>query len=78
MKKFEFGKTFEKIDLEIVRLATYMPGYLSKQIIIMLWANGVYDHELINMQDEYVKKLIAYFNCNQIGPEFDFKQDLFQ
>lgn len=49
----------KKVDLEVVRLATYAAGYLSKQIIVMLWANGVDSTVMLNMQKWYVDELIA-------------------
>ena len=57
MRKFEMDD--KKVDLEVVRLATYAAGYLSKQIIVMLWANGVDSTVMLNMQKWYVDELIA-------------------
>ena len=39
MKKFEVPET--DIDLDVIRLCTYSPAYLNKQVIELLWHGGV-------------------------------------
>lgn len=55
MKKFNVNSKDKNVDLEIIRMATYSPGYLNKQIISILWANGVDDHVFLEMQKDTVK-----------------------
>lgn len=78
MKKFDYGSKSDEVDLEVIRLATFMPGYLSKQILIMLWANGVHEYKLIDLQSKYVEKIISYYKLENIGPKYVFKYDLMQ
>ena len=78
MKKFKYTGKHGKVDLEVVRLATYAPGYLSKQYIVMLWANGIFASKFVKMQKDYVNDMIACYNLEKIGIGYEFRQDLFQ
>jgi hypothetical protein len=60
MKKFEQRKEDEKVDLEVIRAATYSCGYLNKQIIGILWSNGVEPEIFIDMQEKYVKEILDF------------------
>lgn len=62
MKKFEMSPEDKTVDLEVIRMATYSPGYLNKQIISILWANGVDDTIFIQMQRKYVRQILDYYD----------------
>ena len=78
MKKFEYSTEDGKVDLEVVRLATYTPGYLNKQIIIILWANGIPETTFLKLQKDYVDDLVACFHLKSIGVDYEFRKDIFQ
>lgn len=52
MKKFEVNPG--DIDLDVIRLCTYSPLYLNKQIIALLWHGGVHEKTFIDLQNEQV------------------------
>ena len=62
MEKFKLSPNDKTVDLEVVRMATYSIGYLNKQIILILWTNGVEPEVFINMQREYIQSIFNYFN----------------
>ena len=62
MEKFKLSPNDETVDLEVIRMATYSIGYLNKQIIQILWSNGVDAEIFLKMQKEYIKSIFSYFN----------------
>ena len=65
MQKFEtVTKEDGSVDLEVIRMATYSTGYLNKQIIGILWSNGVNESIFLEMQKNYVNDLLSYFNLD--------------
>mmetsp|Transcript_1810 Transcript_1810/g.1598 ORF Transcript_1810/g.1598 Transcript_1810/m.1598 type:complete len:104 (-) Transcript_1810:66-377(-) len=78
MRKFELDSSQKELDLEIVRPATYMTGYLNKQVILVLWANGVEISTFLALQFEYVKNLISYYHLEQFGSIYAYPEEIFQ
>ena len=64
MQKFDTVTKDGFVDLEVIRMATYSTGYLNKQIIGILWSNGVDEQIFLDMQKEYVNDLLSYFNLD--------------
>lgn len=46
-------------------MATYSCGYLNKQIIGILWANGVDEKIFLDMQKSYVESLMSFFSLER-------------
>ena len=58
MKKFEINTDVNNtFDLEVIRMATYSTGYLNKQVIGILWSNGVPEEIFLKMQNSYVETI---------------------
>jgi len=47
MKKFDVPPGL--VDLDVIRLCTYSPLFLNKQIIVLLWHGGVPMEVFINL-----------------------------
>lgn len=77
MKKFDTVIDNNKVDLEVIRLATYSHGYLNKQIIGILWANGIEPEIFIDMQRKYVEKIMALFKQERLIRQDDYPFMLF-
>lgn len=54
MKKFESKDT----TLEIIRPATYMGGYLNRELILLLETLGVKRETFVNLQNEYIRNCL--------------------
>lgn len=65
MKKFDTKSDNNKVDLEVIRLATFSRGYLNKQIIAILWANGVEKEVFLDMQKKYVDHITSAFKLER-------------
>lgn len=65
MKKFDNKLDDKIIDLDVIRMATYSPGYLNKQIISILWANGVDSEVFIKMQQSYVDDIMSLYKLDR-------------
>ena len=78
MLKFSMEETKTSLDLEVVRLATYMPGYLNKQVILVLWANGIHQKIFQKMQFKFVEKLLSFFKLKYLNGEFEYPNEIFQ
>ena len=78
MKKFEVDPTRHTLDLEVVRLATYAPGFLNKQVILVLWSNGVSGSLFRQLQKDYVQKLKNYYCLQNLGIKHEYPEELFQ
>lgn len=59
MKKFDVSPG--KLDLDVIRLCTFSPLYLNKQIINLLWHGGVKKEIFIDLQEEQVESLLSAF-----------------
>ena len=57
------------MDLEIIRMATYSHGYLNKQIISILWANGIPEQIFLKMQKEYITEILQDISKMKEGEE---------
>ena len=58
MKKFEINtEIYNTLDLEVIRMATYSTGFLNKQVIGILWSNGVPEDVFLKMQNAYVETI---------------------
>lgn len=71
MKKFERKEEDKKVDLDVIRMATYSHGYLNKQIIAILWSNGVEPKVFLDMQKAYVEDILNIYKLDK----FKFKDD---
>ena len=78
MRKFELNPLQIDVDLEVIRLATYSPGYLNKQIILLLWSNGIDPQIFIDLQRNYFLKLKEYYNLQNLGINHKYPAELFQ
>jgi hypothetical protein len=67
MKKFDVNSEDKTVDLEVIRMATYSPGYLNKQIISILWANGVGAEVFLDMQKEYVQRVWEDYDTENLN-----------
>jgi RNA-dependent RNA polymerase len=65
MKKFENKLDDKMVDLDVIRMATYSPGFLNKQIISILWANGVSVETFVKMQQSYVDDIINIYKLDK-------------
>lgn len=67
MKKFEVSSEINPIlDLEVIRMATYSTGYLNKQVIGILWANGVEPEIFLEMQKRYVADIKSHYSTDSL------------
>ena len=73
MKKFDKKVEDTTVDLDVIRMATYSQGFLNKQIISILWANGVEAKVFLDMQKSYVEDIIALFNLDTMAHRDDQK-----
>ena len=78
MRKFDLAAGQKKVELEVIRLATFSQGYLNKQIILVLWSNGVNISVFLQLQSAYISKLRGYFNLENLGIEYEFPSEIFQ
>ena len=67
MRKFDLDPKQKKIDLEIIRSSGYSPGYLNKQIISILWANGVDEDYLLQMQKDYISEINELYTIDKVN-----------
>ena len=67
MEKFEMPSDQNLIDLEVIRMATYSPGYLNKQIIGILWSNGVNPDIFLRMQRAYAKNIWENYDLSTLN-----------
>ena len=74
MKKFDHQPSDKKVELEVIRLATYSCGYLNKQIIGILWSNGIDAKIFLDMQEEYTKKILLFWDIDKfkVTEEYPF------
>ena len=71
MRKFDLDPNQKTVDLEIIRSSSYSPGYLNKQIISILWANGVDEEYILNMQTEYISEITELYKMNKVDPKYE-------
>lgn len=67
MKKFEQNPDDTHADLDVIRMATYSQGFLNKQIISILWANGVEVPVFQEMQSKYAKQIKNIFDLDTMA-----------
>ncbi|CAI2367875.1 unnamed protein product [Moneuplotes crassus] len=78
MRKFDLDPSIKSVDLEVVRLATYMPGYLNKQVLLVLWANGIEIDTFLGLQRNFVGNLIDYFKLKKFGSFYSYPEIILQ
>ena len=74
MKKFEQKAEDSTVDLDVIRMATYSSGYLNKQIISILWANGVKPQTFKDMQKKYVDDIMTIYKLERMAMYDDTKR----
>ena len=66
MSKFDLDPKKMNVDLEIIRCSSYSPGYLNKQIISILWANGVNEEYLLKIQKDFISEITDLYKMSNI------------
>ncbi|CAI2372647.1 unnamed protein product [Moneuplotes crassus] len=78
MNKFELPESQTEVNLEVIRLATYMNGYLNKQIILVMWSNGIDENVFIKIQQNYISELLSYYHLKNLDIDSRYPAELFQ
>ncbi|CAI2372025.1 unnamed protein product [Moneuplotes crassus] len=78
MNKFGLRPTQVQLTLEVIRLATYMNGYLNKQIILVMWSNGIDEDVFIKIQQNYISELLSYYHLKNLDIDSRYPAELFQ
>ncbi|CAI2372036.1 unnamed protein product [Moneuplotes crassus] len=78
MNKFDLPEGYDVANLEVIRLATYMSGYLNKQIILVMWSNGIDEEVFIKIQKSYISTLLSYYNLENLDKDSKYPVELYQ